>query len=461
MTLNCLGATYYLGVTDASDLYTATQAQNPNTPWATIAKCLSEQADGDIFLIENGTYGELSDNTAKSDWVTWRADTGQASVVFSGITFEYGGAPRDIYVRVDGVNVADDDPGDKSEPVYLRGVQQVEILNCTVTANHYINSYCIYVGGTQAPNFITIRGNTCTDSFRGIRAYGDDITVDNNVVHTISSDCIVAGGNRLVITGNEMYNVNTQLAVDAGEATEGQIFDYHPDCLTVWSQTALFDDIEVSGNIARDCDDTSTWNHDIQGLVVFNTFPGNPWTNIVMENNFVHGVVGEGDLFIEGCASCDINNNTVIGQMRVSVVHFDNNTVVDEMYNNIAESFDYDIDTGGTSCRVIAHGNNIYGNDPQYTGASFTFDFETGVTDFTDHALTTLFTDYPGDDELTQAGDATGNGNITFAPSTDRVGETTNNPADIGSRAMVASSSGTASINTTRERGRYSGGGRH
>jgi hypothetical protein len=166
------GATYYLDAVGGND-------SNPGTgeqPWKTLAKAQSVAVGGDSVYMRNGDYGDfLETTTVRTDWVTYKADTGQTDVNFASIKLGQWDGPFNKYLIFDGIKVS---PGvlidDKYKGIYVVAADHLKFRNMS-----------IYKGG----------GHTVVDLSAGIWAqYSDDIEVNNVTIYGLPTGTDYEGG---------------------------------------------------------------------------------------------------------------------------------------------------------------------------------------------------------------------------------------------------------------------------
>ena len=363
-------------------------------------------------------------------------------------------------------------------------------------ASGALAQYCIYA--TSNVDYVTIEDCQLSYAYRGIRFGGggeEYWTIKNNVIHRYAEDAIrLDGASHVLIEDNLIYDTEGtrsgfgltgtgsgtwelgETVIQAGSNAEGIIYelgtvnhvhiyttsqarflitsagggtvtgqtseatmspvtlcDYaHSDAIQAVSSGAMTD-IVIRGNVL----------HPGQSNALLFTLYGNT-TDFTIENNLAWGQAGN-DLQIGGVASgLQINNNTFIDGMIVTLGgQTVTPTIVDELYNNIILKYlTISSDSGTAYVRVVSHGNNIFGVNPNGQGGP-TYPFALNSTEAVTINLNALFTNAAGNDYTLAAGSAAINfGNAAYGPTTDKNGNARVGAPDAGCYEYVSSGSG-------------------
>jgi len=482
-----------VGRDDEGFFYVRSDA-NQNADLIEVAIC--EDADG----AKTGTYAVLLSPVLSAD--TWAYKTTVVDLsafneveslgiyangpIASGVTI-YVDAIKNVgdgqsYISIDGFTI---DSG-----VALTQTEYVKILNCTVQApatgySGYYAPYPVHDSraiGANAASYLTITGNTVSNSYRGINVNSNS-TVSDNTISNIGEDAINISGNSVTVSGNTITAIDLHKAVIKFSGTEtgtfntgqtvtqagtgatgvvyepaGAVSDPYELGLLQTSLASFATAANGGGDITEDVGDGKLADIDAIGrqhndavqvdgnyssltisnnLVTIEDYPatqglklacanGGALTDIVVENNLfeadtpatIHGVAG----------SSKFNNNTFIGADGTQFHDGGGKTptyTVAEMYNNIMTGLHLQSGT----ITFTAHGNNIYGNDPN-GDLGFVVDL---ATETTSADIDALFTDEASDDyTLVEGSIAINAGDDTYAPVTDILGNSRVGIADIG-----------------------------
>lgn len=178
--------TYYVNTSTGSDTYTATQAQNPDTPWKTIQKAANTvptpSSESHTVQIADGDYGErvtVNTNPGFSDAVRiiYRGTSG--SPAYDGPVKVQGFNVYEPYIKLDGLTLQPVSTGDPAgRCVAIDSVDYVTVDNCY---------------GYYAPN-------------SGIMAWNCDyITVQNSKWYRICGAFFDMYGSNNTFINNEMW----------------------------------------------------------------------------------------------------------------------------------------------------------------------------------------------------------------------------------------------------------------
>jgi hypothetical protein len=208
-------ATYYLDAVNGNDINAGTS----QAPWKTISRAEpnwngagTKVTSGDTVKLRNGNYGmfRLTYYTG-TDWINYQADTGH-SPVLSNIIIDNTGTLRTAYLRFDGIDVIQSDPGynpndppwDYGNRLYLRKVKYFEIKNALISGfNKYLNEIGIYVASSCQ---ITIERCEITKGKFGIFVPGDsnNVSILWNYIHESLASSVSLYGGYHTIVGNHI-----------------------------------------------------------------------------------------------------------------------------------------------------------------------------------------------------------------------------------------------------------------
>jgi len=357
------------------------------------------------FLLANGNYGIFSstDPPNRTAWATWKAETSRAAN-FSGISVGRTGLSpnRNAYMAFEGLSVSG------SAPVRTYRVNHVQIKDSDIQCNSLESDEGIYPWGSTN---ITIEGNDIHHCFDCIMLYGSDNTAKDNDIYDVGRDGIRGSGHNILIEGNEIHQLH-----GIG----------HADGIQMYTETGPADNMRVIGNHVYD-------GQHSQGIFI--TVENVPWTNLVVANNLIHDIATPSNfLTVNGTDSAYVYNNTVLRGVNrpgsgVATIRTTNHrdTVVEEMYNNVFETFILQADNPDAVAWVKEHGNNIFGNSAVHTSGR-THPFQPNLTELTNVTMDNSFFESPSsmNYRLAAGSVAIDFGNPSFGLSTDIEG----NPRD-------------------------------
>jgi hypothetical protein len=192
--------TYYLDAVNGSDTNPGTSA----APWKTLAKTQSVVLGGDTVLIRDGSYGDFTDNVARNDWVTYKADEGhhpEFQTIHLGRSVE---EKYDGYLRFDGIKVKILKPGVRTFSIIVDHVNYVEFLNCYIyNFNRHLNYRVRLYGNNIRFHRCEVFHDEPSDlvpySFqpagnRGIEIVGENFKITNNYIHDFTASGIYVTG---------------------------------------------------------------------------------------------------------------------------------------------------------------------------------------------------------------------------------------------------------------------------
>ena len=176
-------------------------------------------------------------------------------------------------------------------------------------------------------------------------------------------------------------------------------------------------------------------------------------TNIEISNNLIIAPctaspeAGVTLLMGGGTTNFNLFNNTMIGAMLVRNIA-PPPLEITNMYNNLISYLALDVD-GGCNPRIINHGNNIFGSNPNGTGGP-TYPFVVNGTERVNYDINSLFVDTANDDfRLAPGSVAIDFGNPSYGPAIDILGNARVGAPDAGCYEYGAiSSTATGDINS-------------
>ena len=354
----------------------------------------------------------------------------------------------------------------------------------------------IGIAGRYDVNHVTIENCDISYCTRGIRCGkngGEYWTIKNNTIHRLAEDGIrPEGTTHLLIEGNLIYDTHKgrtgfglvgtktgtfQVGETVSQATTGAtgvvyllgsetkigiyttsetLFttaskgggtvtgadsgatmasiskcDYsHSDPIQIQS-SAVVDDIVFRGN-------TLTVSYGNSGMAYIR-FYGYA-TNVTIENNLCYSdSANKANSFEVGgvTSGLKIYNNTFGTGLSLAYGGASSGSklpsVIDELYNNIILGYGQSADVNESLyTRVVSHGNNIFGSNPNGKGGP-TYPFSLNATEAVTVSFSALFTDAANNDyTLAEGSAAIDFGNASYAPTTDKDGNARVNEPDAG-----------------------------
>jgi len=448
--------------------------------------------EGDTVLFRNGTYGgdegfQESTQTSlsvlfRNNWITYRAASGHAPIIkkveIHNENRSNGDGHGRSYLIIEGFMIP--------SGVSIQYTSYVQVKNCVITfpATPYQGFYAPYllpnrygVSGRSA-QYITIEGNTITDVYRGIKPNGSNWIIKDNHIYNIAEDGINGAPNNLIIQGNHIHDttikrttialhgstsgtfVEGETVIQAGTGAEGIAYKYADSgYLQVWQTNtndfkpgsgnggtvtglrsgatvsniinvdpAHADSIHIESATVRNIAINGNTLHNAggQGIVLYGH---GGMADVVVTNNLVYDIAKS--MVISGVRGVDIYNNTTsAGYVRMECTSSHSFiSVINNMYNNIFSRLVINDDAGGSYIRVINHGNNIFGNDPD--GSSSAYPFRINGTERVN--AIPEFVDLAGRNfRLARGSEAIGFGDPAHAPATDILGNSRDAYPDAG-----------------------------
>jgi hypothetical protein len=185
------------------------------------------------------------------------------------------------------------------------------------------------------------------------------------------------------------------------------------------------DGVQIIGNIIET---------DSQGIALYGD--KGAITNLNLSNNLLYSNRAAGLVFIviEHVESGDVINNTVSSPAYVDFTNTNGygNCSITNLYNNIFTSVRVNGDKNGKITRIVNHGNNIFGNNPNGTGGP-SYPFVANGTELVNYNIDSLFVNAAKNDfNLAPGSIAINFGNPSYGPATDILGRTRVGAPDAG-----------------------------
>lgn len=392
---------YYVDYNNGDDEANGTTYE---TAWKTIEHALASTTEGDVVIVYSGSYGDVSEaaNTDRTDWVEFRAQTGETPVLSSLTLGGNVSQSTYSYLKFDGFTI--------NGHVSIKYTYDFQLKNSTVDASDYTENTSAVEGKESVS--ILVQNCEVKNGWRGISAVGEYWIVDGCHVHHIAEDIVHAEGSYQTITGNELHDASSTYGV----GTE--------HCSCYHNEGYGISDLVIERNICYDSED--------QGI---NLYGKGDMTGVVLRHNVVYNTTWI-SMLVGGCVDAIVNNNTIINKgyygLRFEVSETDNwaNSIA-EFYNNIVSSLLVDTNTEEHTIVITANGNNIFGNDPTGQGGETNFQ---PVDSLVSQDLSSgFFVDYDNDDyHLCTGSEAILFGHSDYISGTDVDGETQERSAYAG-----------------------------
>ncbi len=454
--------TYYLDAVNGDDSYPGTSEQ----PWKTLSKAQSEASQGDTVYLRNGNYGAFVDKTsARVDWITYKADTGQLPI-FSGLpamNLNQAGGPFNKYLRFEGITIQHQDPIEDAFLINIEDANFIKFIDCNIIGAGYtsddsgkglwmrrcsqieIDGCKMYGDGTGVEprmafpygiygrfcSNITITDSEIQECGIGIVAWGSDWTVGRNTIFDMQIDGFDGMSLRdSVFEDNLVYDIRRPF--DAGA-------EIHNDCFQLFyvgginpgdSEYVAMDNIICRRNIM----------YNSGGQIMLWGFGGaKDINNITVENNLMYNSgldsAGAKEVHLSGSASFSFNNNTVIG-----ATIFRAGSIVTAMQNNVLDLVDLYTNDG---VQINNEDYNII-----RTWWTHMTGYEQGAHTLklgNEDLFKNLFTNYDSNDfTLAGGSSAIDFANPAYAPNSDILGVSRSFPPDAGCYEYTGSGSSNA-----------------
>lgn len=408
----------------------------------------------------------------RDNWITYKAAPGHAPIIekveiHNENKWNADGHGRS-YLIFEGFSIP--------AGVSIQYTSYVKVKNCVITlpATPYEGFYAPYllpnrygVSGRGA-HYITIEGNTITDVYRGIRPNGSNWIIKDNHIYNIAEDGINGAPDNLIIQANHIHDtvikrttvdlhgstsgtfIQGETVIQVGTGAEGIAYRYAGSgYLQVW-QTSTSDFKTASGkggtvtgqrsgatvsNIERvdaahadgiHIESSTIQNITIVGNTLYNAggqgivlYGHGGMKNALVANNLVYDIAKS--MVISGVDGVDIYNNTTFnGYVRMECTSSHAYiSIINNMYNNILSELNINSDAGGAYIRIINHGHNLFGNNPNGSGTAYPFTIN--ATELVN--TVPAFVDASNRDfRLTQTSVAVDFGNADHGPTTDITG---------------------------------------
>ncbi len=491
-----IAATYYVDDAGGNDGNLGTSAdpwKTLNRAYTWYNGAGPKVQEGDTVYFRNGNYGTFRESTDdgqgylfyRNNWITYKADVGHTptlSTVQVENADKWGGAGNGrSYIKIEGFAL--------TGGISITATSYVQVVDCNITLQFLtIQGYhAPYVAGygvkISDANYITVQGCNIQNAYRGIGASGtgNHIQVLNNTIHYIGEDGMsVSAATDGLIQGNYIYDISKYRAtvqitgtrtgtftvdenvVQAGTNAQGIYRSISGSIRSIYqtSQTDFKTAANGGGTISGQTSGATLSNitkvdyEHTDGIQVHSSAQ-----RVTIRGNIINRGMGQGgaqglktigpdDITIENNlviapkptlmsglgGTVNMNNNTFVGPVGYSPVTVDfsfesGGSTITNMYNNIWQYFG--MRAGGDN-RVINHGNNIFGNNPNGT-AGPSYPFTINNTEVINCNVDSLFVDAAnGDFRLTERSIARDFGNPAYAPATDIAGKPRDSLPDAG-----------------------------
>jgi hypothetical protein len=256
---------------------------------------------------------------------------------------------------------------------------------------------------------ITIRNNLCgIGENQGITTYGyggsKNYTVENNVVYGVQKPFVFVG------VRNVKFNNNT--AIDNGYGTRFEVSTAN----TPWDKggveiTEMYNNIISILYVNSDLLHTATVTGCIYTSSTGNLYKAGAWS-----------YTADGTWAVVTGPSITAGTYLVTSQTDV------NNIIID---NGLGDDSNVTVTLYG-AVRVVSHGNNIFGDNPNGTGGP-TYPFTVNSTEVVNYNIDSLFVNAANNDYRLAAGSVAVNfGNPNYGPATDILGKSRVGVPDAG-----------------------------
>jgi hypothetical protein len=270
-----------------------------------LSSALSGASGGDVILLADGDYGDLSISQDYASNVTIQSAT------------EHG-ARFDV-VKITGSNVTIDGLSINGR-FTIAGADHVTATNNIGTSwNEVLSSSHVVIAGNEFTNTLSIEEST---NFR----------IADNYIHGVAGDLIRVIGNSSegVFENNVLWDMLPKKFADGTYI--------HADALQMFSTSkGTPHDIVIRGNYIYD-DPATGDSGNLWGQGIFLGGPSGGYRNIIIEENLIDtGSPNAISLYI-GPEGNIIRNNTVLGSGQISVNGGDSSGV--QIYGNVAKDID-------------------------------------------------------------------------------------------------------------------------
>jgi len=430
----------------------------------------------------------------RNDWITYKAAAGHTPTLYHiDISNSDKWAPIEhgrSYLKFEGFNIQ------HAVGCNFTSYFEIRDCNVTTAPYELEGYYAPYVSpsshciSVKTSHYVTIENNIIHQAYRGIGLVDgcNNATIRGNEIYYLSEDGIVTGTTtNLTIENNTIYNHNKYrhwipaigtingtfiagetLVLQGTEAqglydhtASGKVFFWQTSQTTIlakWledksrilvgqsSGATLTNISDVDPDHSDSITTTGGTNTILRNNKLLRSIGGGldgqalkpaTSTNYRMYNNLIVAHVG-----IIGPQHTDqfyMYNNTIYVPAGDETGHSmelyygeSTNTVITEMYNNIISRYKQRSDQEPYYVRVISHGNNIFGNNPNPIGGP-AYPFTVNSTEVVNCNIASLFVDAAnGDFRLKERSIARDFGNSAYAPATDIAGNRRDSLPDAG-----------------------------
>ena len=321
------GNTYHLSSMIGDDI---TGDGTEDLPWQTLTKVQSMVQPGDGVILQTGNYGTYSETDILRDsYITYIAEE-DSDVTFTNISI-FNTASTDNYLIFYGINIEPEwvDPASSGNigaddpqyaesvqstyaktriPVELSNVNYIQVVDCNlVGTSRHLTPYGVWLSGST---YITIEHCNIEKVTGGIVYIGSSqLLFKNNHIHEIGVSAFKDGlgvCTHILIEGNHAHNCNVDYSEDY--APRALNANYHASAVAIRSGG----DITIRRNIFHDGFNSSA-------IMTYSTGNGYHYDNVNIEGNLIYDIHTTSLIRLYQIGdNCTINNNTIIGQSRVS-----------------------------------------------------------------------------------------------------------------------------------------------
>jgi len=325
---------YYLDANSGDDVNGSGTSSNP---WKSLSKIFNVMNSGDTVILRTGNYGRFSLNNSanKSDWITFKADTGNTPVI-AGLELN-NTSLRDAYLRFDKIKFIVGGTN-STFGIDLRYVKNLEIRNSSIANSNHKYETDTAVRMNDAEN-ILIYYSDISNANRGISASNSkNITFSRNHIHVLGGGTAFhyAGGNsNFIIEKNNVYdsNFDTNDVDPSSPYTTANPLGYpHSSAISVRSN-----DIWIRGNIFHNIGSSS-------GIMFYNPDAAGgetAYNNIVIENNLFYDIENPSVIRMYNLGQdVVVRNNTMIGHLRTDTTNANYRLRTAFVVHSLASGFD-------------------------------------------------------------------------------------------------------------------------
>ncbi|MBN2067765.1 MAG: right-handed parallel beta-helix repeat-containing protein, partial [Candidatus Diapherotrites archaeon] len=398
----------------------------------------------------------------RNDWITYKAESGQNPVlekVYIRNEDKWGEIEHGrSYLIIDGFEITNSAYVYASKYVQIKNCKITNEYyypyNGLYAPYYYPNAKVVTVRSSS--QHVTLENNDISGNFRGadISSTTSDIVVRGNTIHHVGEDTISIGGNNVLLENNFFYDIDKHRTTVGIKGTQTGSFQVGE---TIFQESTLAEGIVISnpssGSIsAIQTNDKEFWEKSRDGGTITGQTSKATLTDIhyrdyahtdaIQIHANIHDIIVRGNtikreeggqgLKMVGPDNVTVENNLIWTSVPLfwggseGGVIFRNNTLVVpvgsgwtgnssvgyeskesnnmlEMYNNIINYWGmaadrHDLGDEPVYTRVLEHGSNIFGNDPNGSGGElypFYVDYETELVNY---GIDSLFVDPAGFD---------------------------------------------------------------